>query len=74
MNTKDRSTPIIRIENIKRPVMVKRMISNLIEKDRREKGMEGKDMYGASGHFDAGFEGDIHDAEMCEWEGEDHEA
>ena len=52
LNTKDRSTPVIRLENISRPQEVKRMLSRMIEEDRRSKGVEGKDMYGASGHYD----------------------
>ncbi len=58
LNTTDRSTPIIRIENIKRPVQVKRMLSNLIEEDRNEKKVVGKDMYGASNHLDPHFHED----------------
>lgn len=50
--TKDRSTPIIRLENIKRSVAVKRMLSNLIEKERVEKNVVGADMYGAASHID----------------------
>lgn len=52
LNTKDRSTPIIRLENIGNPVAVKRMISELVEKDREEKNVVGRDMYGASSHLD----------------------
>ena len=52
LNTKDRSTPIIYLENISHPSEVKRMLSRLIEEDRRKKSVEGKDMYGASNHFD----------------------
>lgn len=73
LNTKDRSTPVIRLENIGHPVEVKRMLSNLIEKDRHEKGIEGKDMYGASGHYDDHFEGDVHDADCDDCDGDDHE-
>ncbi len=52
LNTKDRSTPVIRLENIARPVEVKRMLSDLIEKEREEKKVVGRDMYGASSHID----------------------
>lgn len=52
LNTKDPSTPIIHLENIARPVEVKRMLSNLIEKEREEKQVVGRDMYGAAGHLD----------------------
>ncbi len=50
--TRDHSTPLIRLENVKHPVDVKRMLSNLIEKDQKEKHVFGKDMYGAAGHPD----------------------
>lgn len=62
LNTKDRSTPIIRLENIKNPLETKRMLSDLIEKDRRDKRVEGKDMYGASNHFDS-VEHDVDDCD-----------
>lgn len=52
LNTKDQSTPIIRLENISHPVEVKRMLSNLIEKEREEKNVVGRDMYGAAGRLD----------------------
>ena len=53
MNAKDSSTPVIRLENISNPVDVKRMLSNMIEKEREEKHVVGRDMYGASGHIDS---------------------
>ena len=46
LNTKDQSTPVIRLENIAHSVEVKRMLSNLIEKEREEKKVVGRDMYG----------------------------
>ena len=52
MNTKDRSNPVIRLENIKNPVNVKRLISDLIDEERDLKNITGKDMYGSSSHFD----------------------
>lgn len=52
LNTKDQSTPTIRLENVSQPVEVKRMLSNLIEKEREEKNVVGRDMYGAAGHLD----------------------
>lgn len=52
LNTKDQSTPVIRLENIAHSVEVKRMLSNLIEKEREAKKVVGRDMYGAAGHLD----------------------
>ncbi len=68
LNTTDRSTPVIRIENIKHSVEVKRMLSNLIEEDRREKQVVGKDMYGASNHMEPHLfeDGMMHVGEECD--------
>lgn len=52
LNTKDQSTPVIYLENIGHSVETKRMLSNLIEKEREEKRVVGRDMYGASSHLD----------------------
>lgn len=52
LNTKDQSTPVIYLENIGHSVEIKRMLSNLIEKEREEKRVVGRDMYGASSHLD----------------------
>ena len=59
LNTKDRSNPVILLENISHPIKVKRMLSDLIEEDRKAKGIDGKDMYGASSHYDP-IEGDAY--------------
>ena len=67
MNTKDRTTPVSHLENIKNPVQVKRMISNLIEKEREEKHVVGRDMYGASGNMsDAEMDFDCDDHDLDE--------
>lgn len=52
LTTRDQSTPIIRLENIKKPRDVKRFLSDIIEKERVDKRVVGKDMYGASNHHD----------------------
>ena len=52
MNTKDRTTPIIVFQNIKNPVEVKRMLSDLIEEERSKYNVVGKEMYGAFSHMD----------------------
>ncbi len=59
LNTKDRSNPVILLENVSHPVKVKRMLSDLIEEERKAKGIDGKDMYGASSHYDP-IEGDAY--------------
>jgi len=52
LNTRDRSNPVLLLENVKRPVKVKRLLSDEIDKERRARGVDGKDMYGASSHYD----------------------
>ena len=52
LHTKDRSTPVIRLENIAKAAEVKRVLSDLIEKEREEKHVVGRDMYGAISHID----------------------
>lgn len=56
--SKDQSTPVILLENVGRPVQIKRMLSNLIEKERVEKKVVGRDMYGASSHVDGEYDTD----------------
>jgi len=52
MNTKDRSTPVIKLQNVSNPQKVKRLLSDLIEGEREAKKVVGKDMYGSSAHYD----------------------
>ena len=52
LHTKDRSTPVIRLENIAKSAQVKRVLSDLIEKEREDKKVVGRDMYGAVSHID----------------------
>lgn len=59
--SKDQTTPVIFLENIRRPVQIKRMLSNLIEKERMEKKVVGRDMYGAAAHVDG--ESEVEDRE-----------
>lgn len=51
LNTKDRSTPIIHLTNIKHPAELRSMLSNLIENEREKHNVVGKEMYGAIGHM-----------------------
>ena len=43
LHTKDRSTPVIRLENIAKSAQVKRVLSDLIEKEREDKKVVGRD-------------------------------
>ncbi len=53
MNTKDRSTPVIHLENIKDPAYVKDLLSERVEAERIRNRVVGKDMYGSSSHIDS---------------------
>ncbi len=50
LNTKDRSTPVIHLVNIKNPIEVKRMLSRLIEEEREKLNIAGKEMIGSMGY------------------------
>ena len=52
LHTTDRATPVIRLENIAKSAEVKRVLSDLIEREREEKHVVGRDMYGAISHID----------------------
>ena len=60
LNTRDQSSPVIYLENIKHPVQVKRQISDLVEAERQAKNLVGKDMYGSShcSHVEHDYDGD----------------
>ncbi len=51
LNTRDRSTPIIRLENISNPKEVRKRLSEQIESERRRNHVVGKDMYGSSAGY-----------------------
>lgn len=68
LNTKDRSTPVIHLENIKRPTEIKRMLSNLIEEERIRHNVVGKEMYGAVSHLDS-YEHDMDIDDMDDHDG-----
>lgn len=50
---------IIKLENIKRPKEVKDMLSELVEKERLEKNIIGKEFYGGGADLDGDGEPDI---------------
>ena len=54
-----KTVPVIRLENIAKSAQVKRVLSDLIEKEREDKKVVGRDMYGAVSHIDpVEFDGD----------------
>ena len=50
--TADQSTPQIEIKNIKHPAKVKAALSKIVEEERDEKRILGKEMFGAAGMLD----------------------
>lgn len=53
--TADESTPTIEIKNIKNPARVKAALSKIVEEERDEKRILGKEMFGAAGMIEHGM-------------------
>lgn len=49
LNTADQSNPSLLIKNVKNSDKVRKLLSNIVERERNEKRIMGKEMYGASG-------------------------
>lgn len=49
LSTADQSNPSLTIKNIRHPDRTRKLISNIVERERNEKRIMGKEMYGASG-------------------------
>jgi len=49
LSTADQSNPNLLIKNIKQSDKIRRLLSNIVERERNEKRIMGKEMYGASG-------------------------
>ena len=49
LHATDRTTPIIELKNIRRPEAVRRFLSKLIEQERIDKGLVGREIYGQPG-------------------------
>ena len=52
LSTADQSTPVLEVKSVKNSDRVRRALSNIVEKERDEKRVLGKEMFGASGAFD----------------------
>ena len=50
----DRSTPTIELKNIKKPDAVRRFLSKIVEQERIEKGLIGREIYGTINTADSG--------------------
>ena len=49
LNTADQSNPSLLIKNVKHSDRVRKLLSNIVERERNEKRIMGKEMYGVSG-------------------------
>lgn len=60
LKTADQTYPVLEIKNIKDSERVRTALSNIVEKERNEKRVLGKEMFGAAGAFEheSHFDGD----------------
>lgn len=58
LNTADQSTGILELKNIKQPDKVRKFLSNLIEQQRLQKGVAGREIYGTAGVAARDMDGD----------------
>ena len=49
LSTADKTNPILEIKNVKNSDKIRRLISNIVERERNEKRIMGKEMFGAAG-------------------------
>ena len=56
LTTADQTLPIMRIESVKDSERVYRALSNIVEKERNEKRVLGKEMFGGAGFDDGGID------------------
>jgi len=49
LSTADKTNPILEIKNVKDSDKIRRLISNIVERERNEKRIMGKEMFGAAG-------------------------
>ena len=54
LTTADQTLPVMRVESVKDSERVYRALSNIVEKERNEKRVLGKEMFGAAGFDDIG--------------------
>ncbi len=64
LKTKVDSTPEIVLKNIKKPMEVRRLLSQAIEESRQARNVVGKEFYGASSHEHMDLDGDG----MCDFD------
>ncbi len=49
LSTADKTNPVLEIKNVKNSDKIRRLISNIVERERNEKRIMGKEMFGAAG-------------------------
>jgi len=58
LKTADQTNPILEVKSVKNSERVKTALSNIVENERNEKRVLGKEMFGAAGHHDLDLDGD----------------
>ena len=58
LKTADQTTPLLEIKSVKDSERVRTALSNIVENERNEKRVLGKEMFGAAGHHDVDLDGD----------------
>ena len=58
LKTADQTMPLLDVKSIKDSERVKTALSNIVENERNEKRVLGKEMFGAAGHHDVDADGD----------------
>lgn len=49
LRTQDTSDPVLTLKNIKDSLRIKEMISDMVEREREDRGVTGREMFGAGG-------------------------
>ncbi len=61
LNTADQTSPTFEIRNVKNPDRVRKALSTIVERERDEKRVLGKEMFGAASGFEGHEVGDLMD-------------
>ncbi|MCQ2466128.1 MAG: PH domain-containing protein [Clostridia bacterium] len=64
LNTADKTSPVVELKNIKNPDRVRKALSTLVEKERDEKRVLGKEMFGSAGHDHCGDDFTAHSLDL----------
>ena len=58
LKTADQTMPLLEVKSVKSSERTKTALSNIVERERNEKRVLGKEMFGAAGHHDVDIDGD----------------